>query len=77
MPKPQQPELRRSGFTVLDPDSIASDLEAEGGPSTDTPQRPVPEANQPGHRPDREQDQPDADAFAARLGMEDDTDDAC
>lgn len=29
---------------------------------------PVPEGNQPGHHPSREQDQPDLDAMAARLG---------
>ena len=29
---------------------------------------PVPEENQPGHHPPREQDRPDLDAMAARLG---------
>lgn len=29
---------------------------------------PVPEDNQPGHHPAHEQDQPDLDALAARLG---------
>jgi hypothetical protein len=31
--------------------------------------QPVPEANRPGHHPDVEQDRPDLDAFAARLGV--------
>ena len=29
---------------------------------------PVPEDNQPGHHPEHEQDRPDLDAMAARLG---------
>jgi hypothetical protein len=30
---------------------------------------PVPEENKPGHHPAREQDKPDPDAFARRLGL--------
>jgi hypothetical protein len=30
---------------------------------------PVPEDNRPGHHPDHEQDKPDPDAFARRLGL--------
>lgn len=67
MPKPQQPELRRSGFTVLDPDSIGSDLEAEKDVSTNKVGGPVPEDNRGGHHPEQEQDKPDDEAFVARL----------
>jgi hypothetical protein len=66
MGKPQQPELRRSGFTVLDPDSIASDIEARERPGDSASGGPVPEENQPGHRPETEQDKPSGDDFVAR-----------
>jgi hypothetical protein len=37
-------------------------------PGTDAPSGPVPLDNQPGHHPSNEQDKPDLDAFAERLG---------
>lgn len=58
--RPQDPMLNRSGTTPLTPDSLESELEARRQP-TDTSGNagPVPDENQPGHRPDEEQDQPD------------------
>ncbi|HUF33141.1 MAG TPA: hypothetical protein VMN58_08055 [Acidimicrobiales bacterium] len=68
MAKPQQAELRRSGFTAsLDPDSVASEREARDHPGTSAgPDGPVPEDNLPGHHPDEEQDKPSGDDFVAR-----------
>lgn len=58
MTKPQSPELRRSGLGSTDQDSakIKADetLDAEGHLG------PVPDENQPGHRPAAEQDKPAA-----------------
>lgn len=67
MTKPQQPELERSGHTPVDQTRHAK--EAAGNeplPGSD-PVRPVPEDNQPGHRPEDEQDQPDLERFRERL----------
>lgn len=70
MAKPQQPELRRSGFVpALDPDATESRLDAHERPGTSAPGGPVPEDQRPGHHPDDEQDKPDLDEFAARLGI--------
>jgi hypothetical protein len=71
MGRPQQPELARSSKTDLDPDRIGTELEArkplrEGGRTG-----PVPPENEPGHRPEHDQDKPDPDAFAAKLSGED------
>lgn len=57
MVKPQQPELRRSGKGSTDRDGkeLRVDDELEGG---DPGIGPVPEENQPGHRPERDQDKP-------------------
>lgn len=68
MPNPQSPELRRSGTTDLDPDSIGPARRAEPDIGSSGPSGPVPEDNRPGHHPDHEQDQPPLDDFAARLG---------
>jgi len=67
MDTPQQPELHRSGYSAADPGAVKATASSEppgSSPSTGT----VPEDNRPGHHPDREQDQPDLDAVAARLG---------
>jgi hypothetical protein len=57
MPKPQQPELARSGRGATDQDSAK--IKAESEPSdTDQPFGKVPEENQPGHHPEKEQDKP-------------------
>lgn len=71
MAKPQQPELRRSGFVpALDPDATESRLEAHDRPTAKGGKRgPIPDEQQPGHHPDEEQDKPDLDRFAERLGV--------
>lgn len=60
MTKPQQPELRRSGLGSTDQDSakINADETIDSGGNVG----PVPDANQPGHRPDNEQDKPEPPA---------------
>jgi hypothetical protein len=75
MSNPQQPELARSRKTpAQDQDSVASVLEGQREPATDGPRGPVPPENQPGHHPPKEQDEPDLDAFAERLGIEESAD---
>ena len=70
MSNPQQPELARSRKTpAQDPDSAAAVIEGERGLGSDAPRGPVPPENQPGHHPPEEQDKPDLDAFAERLGV--------
>ncbi len=70
MAKPQQAELRRSGkVPALDPDASVSKLSAQDTPSVSGPDGTVPEDQRPGHHPDHEQDKPDLDKFAARLGI--------
>jgi hypothetical protein len=44
-------------------------MAAPSNPGESGPTGPVPEDNQPGHHPEREQDQPDLDAFARRLSI--------
>lgn len=69
MSNPQQPELARSRKTpALDPDAVAG-VAASGAPASTDPVAPVPADNQPAHHPEQEQDKPDLDAFAARLGV--------
>lgn len=76
MPNPQQPELRRSErVPALDPDATEAKLTAERKLREPTdPRAPVPEHQRPGHHPDQDQDKPDMDAFAARLGVVSDED---
>ena len=72
MARPQSPELRRSGTTAaFEPDSISSRLDAHARPTSSGGSGPVPDENSPGHRPGRDQDQPDLDAFAARFSGRD------
>lgn len=68
--RPQQPELNRSGRTDLEPDHAETAIEATGerAPRDEEAPGPVPEDNRPGHHPDHDQDQPDLDAVAGRLG---------
>ena len=69
MPNPQQPELARSRKTpALDPDAASTVIEGQSHPGADEARGPVPAENQPGHHPAEEQDKPDVDAFAAKLG---------
>lgn len=59
MPKPQQPELRRSGKGSTDKDG--TEIRAGDHPTGDEEALgPVPEENRPGHHPDpdEEQDKP-------------------
>ena len=70
MARPQQPELARSAKTDLDPDHIETGLQGQKTPSTGGETGPVPPDNQPGHHPAKEQDKPDLDAFAAKLGTD-------
>ena len=70
MARPQQPELARSAKTDLDPDHVETGLQGQKKPSAGGETGPVPAENQPGHHPAKEQDKPDLDAFAARLGTD-------
>ena len=67
MSNPQQPELRRTGYTPATQDSWVQEDRDDPG-ATDRP-APVPEANQPGHHPEVEQDKPDLDHLAEALGV--------
>jgi len=67
---PQQPELRRSGkVAALDPDATETDLTAHERPKAKGRTGKVPKEQRPGHKPEQEQDKPDLDAFAERLGI--------
>jgi hypothetical protein len=70
MARPQQPELARNAKTDLDPDHIETGLQGVKTPKSGGETGPVPPDNQPGHHPPKEQDKPDLDAFAARLGTD-------
>jgi len=70
MSNPQQPELARSRKTPsLEQDAVATVVEGQRGFGSDPPAGPVPVDNQPGHHPAKEQDKPDLDAFAQKLGV--------
>ncbi len=50
MPKPQDPNLRRSGqVPALDPDATESELESRDRPDRSGPTGPVPPGNRPDH----------------------------
>ena len=69
MSNPQQPELGRSRKTpAQDQDAVAGVLDGQPDIGADAPRGPVPAANQPGHHPAQEQDKPDVNAFAEKLG---------
>src|SRR5207248_8637739 len=70
MARPQQPELARSATTDIDPDHVETGLQGQPTPKSGGETGPVPPDNQPGHHPATEQDKPDLDAFAARLGTD-------
>jgi hypothetical protein len=70
MARPQQPELARSAKTDLDPNHVETGLQGQRAPGTGGETGPIPPDNQPGHHPEKEQDKPDLDAFAARLGTD-------
>ena len=69
MSNPQQPELARSRKTpAQDQDAVANVLDGQRDIGADAPRGPVPPENQAGHHPAEEQDKPDLDKFAAKLG---------
>lgn len=68
--RPQQQELARSQHTPLDPSERARQSEQAGAPPEDSPDA-IPDENEPGHRPERDQDKPDAERFRQRLAGED------
>jgi hypothetical protein len=69
MPKPQQPELRRSGYGATSDDSAKiKAATAEEKAATKGTDGPIPEDNRPGHHPEHEQDKPDLEAFAEAQG---------
>ena len=47
---------------------MAAVIDGQSVPGADEPRGPVPPDNQPGHRPVEEQDKPDLNAFAQKLG---------
>jgi hypothetical protein len=72
MGKPQQPELGRSGHTpAVEGQHAREVLEGEGAPEDGGPAGPVPEANRPGHHPEKDQDKPDPERFWSRLAGDD------
>ena len=66
MSRPQQPEIRRSEHTDVDETSHSKEV-ADSSLGSSGTTGPVPEANQPGHRPERDQAKPDPEAFRERL----------
>ncbi|HEV7865611.1 MAG TPA: hypothetical protein VGR20_23145 [Acidimicrobiia bacterium] len=70
MARPQQPELARSAKTDIDPNHVETGLQGQPTPATGGETGPIPPDNQPGHHPAIEQDKPDLDAFAVRLGTD-------
>ena len=69
MSNPQQPELARSRKTpAQDQDAVAGVLEGQRDIGADAPRGPVPPDTKPGHHPGDEQDKPELDMFAAKLG---------
>ena len=54
---PQQPELHRSGKGAPDPKSAKGHVDSPAAEEGNA--GPVPPDNQPGHRPEHEQDKPE------------------
>jgi hypothetical protein len=70
MASPQEPEPTGSAKTDLDADQVETGLPEQRKPAVGGETGPVPPENQPGHHPPKEQDKPDLDAFAAKLGTD-------
>jgi hypothetical protein len=66
VPKPQQPELRRSDYGATSDDSLKIKASVQEQPNIEGRGGPIPADNVPGHHPEREQDKPDLDAFVQR-----------
>jgi hypothetical protein len=62
MSSPQQPELRRSGRGDVTQEGRREAREAEEQPASGGRTGPVPPDNQPGHRPEHDQDKPEPPA---------------
>jgi hypothetical protein len=60
MTKPQQPEIRRSERGETDQDGRRQTREQESSTERSGRTGPVPPENQPGHRPERDQDKPES-----------------
>ena len=75
MPNPQQPELRRSDRGATSDDSAKARADHTLHGADPLPEDATPEDNRPGHRPERDQDQPDPARVAERLGLRADEDD--
>ncbi len=58
MSKPQQPEIARSRRAPTDQDSFERKAAESSPPVQDGSFGKVPPENQPGHRPEKEQDKP-------------------
>lgn len=70
MPNPQEPELRRSGrVPALSPDATEAARSADRREDPTSPRGPIPPEQRPGHHPPQEQDKPDLDAVADRMGV--------
>lgn len=67
MSNPQQPELRRSEYTAATQDSWVNSV--GGATEAEEDLTNVPEASQPGHHPEHDQDKPDLDRFAEAFGV--------
>jgi hypothetical protein len=63
MPKPQQPELRRSDYGATSDDSAKIKATVQEKPTVKGAAGPIPEDNRPGHHPEDEQDKPRPEAF--------------
>jgi len=75
MANPQQPELRRSGLGATVEGSAKVQIQTEGDAGSEsTSAGPVPEESRPGHHPEVDQDKPDIDDFARRLGARPESD---
>lgn len=68
MGTPQQPELRRSRRSPVDPESL-EDHRIHEHPMDDPARGPVPPRNRPGHHPTKEQDRPHALGGAGHGGV--------
>jgi hypothetical protein len=66
MPKPQQPELRRSDYGATSDDSAKIKASVQERARSEGRGGRIPEDNLPGHHPECEQDKPDLDAFVER-----------
>ena len=68
MSTPQQPELHRSGKGATDPKSAKAHVDSPASEEGAT--GPVPPENQPGHRPEHDQDKPEGPPGASASDSE-------